>query len=226
MQLTATTRKPKDKAGDLRASHRVPAVVYGREVDSTPVSVDATEFLKVYREAGESTVISLKIDKEQHNVLVHDMQVHPVSGDFLHVDFYAIKKGQTVEVDIPISFVGVAPAVKDQGANLVKVLHEITVEAEPQNLPQEIEIDISSLEDLSSTIAIKDVLFPAGVEPVASPEDIVVAVTEATEVEEFEPDEEAEPIDFSEIEVEKKGKAEEEEGESVAPEGVDEGVEE
>jgi large subunit ribosomal protein L25 len=159
----------------------------------------------VWKEAGETTVISVSVDGKTIDVLVQEVSVHPVSGEPMHADFYAVDKTKKVEVDIPLSFDGVAPAVKDLGGTLVKVLHEITVSGLPDNLPSEIVVDIASLKELDSVIAVKDVSLPEGVEAVMPEDDAVASVS----VQEEEPEESAE-LDLESIEVEKKGKKEEE----------------
>lgn len=208
LTIEADSRPMTRKAEALRMEGRVPAVVYGPKTENIPLSVDARAFKKVWKEAGETTMIAVSVDGKIIDVLVQEVVVHPVSGEPIHVDFYAVDKTKKVEVAIPLSFDGVAPAVKDLGGTLVKVLHEITVSGLPGNLPSEVVIDISSLKELDSVIAVKDVLLPEGVEA-AMPEDEVVA---SISVQEEEPEESAE-LDLESIEVEQKGKKEEEESE-------------
>ncbi len=202
--LNATQRNTKDNTENLRGEGVLPAVVYGKKTESTPISVQISDFKKVYKEAGESTVISLNDGKEDHEVLIHRVDIHPVSDEPVHVDFYALEKGQKVTVTIPVEFTGEAPAEKE-GAVLVKVLHEIEVEAPATKLPHEIVVDVSSLEKIDDKITISDISFGDEVEPTADPEDVIVLATEAKEIEEPE---EPEEVDFDSIEVEEKGKEE------------------
>jgi large subunit ribosomal protein L25 len=198
----------KNKA--LRAEGKVPAVFYGPKEDSTPVSVNASDFFKVWRDAGESTVIMLDGVGDEKQALIHEVSVDPVTEEPIHVDFYIFKKGEKISVDVSLEFVGDSPAVKELGGSLVKVMHEIEVEAQPKDLPHEIEVDISSLTDFESQILVKDLKLPEGVTALAEPEDVVAIVSEPKEEEEEE--EVVVEFDESMVEVEHKGKEEEGEG--------------
>ena len=130
------------------------------------------------------------------------MDLDPLTNRPRHVDFYAVTKGEKVEVAIPLVFVGISSAV-EAGANLVKVLHEIEVEADPMSLPHDIQVDLSALKAINDRIHVRDLVLPAGVELVGEPEDVVALVQEVVEEKE-----EVVPADISTIEVEKKGKEE------------------
>lgn len=206
--LTLDTKK-REKNGNLlalRESGMVPAVFYGPGTETTSISVPLKEFRKVLEEAGESTVVTLKTEAGDMDALIHAVDKHPVSEVPLHADFYIFDKTKTVEVAVPIEFVGVSPAVKDKGAVFIKTLHELNIEALPMNLPHEIAVDISGLVEYDDVIHAKDIKLPEGVTLVEDPEEVVASVSEAKEEEE----EEVAPVDLSSIEVEKKGKKEEE----------------
>lgn len=210
--LTVTKRNTPSNLEKIRAEGFIPAVFYGRKEASTAISVKDTDFAKVWKQAGESSVITLDCDGEMHDALIHDVSKDAVIGNVLHVDFYVIEKGKKVEVNIPLNFVGVAPAQKDLGGSLVKVMHDLPIEAEAKNLPHEIDVDISSLVDFEARIFAKDIKLPAGVTLTIDAEEIVALVNAARE----EEVEEAAPADISSIELsEKKGKKEEE-GEAAA----------
>ncbi len=187
----------------LRESGRVPCIIYGRKHEATPVSVDAALFGKVYQASGESTVVTLTGAGENLEVLVNEVTTDPVKGTFVHVDFYAIEKGQKVEVEVPLSFVGISPAEKELGGTLIKVMHELTVEALPKDLPHEIAVDVTVLKTFENQILVRDLPLPPGVSAVTDIEEVVALVQEAQQVEEG-----TAPADFSAIEVEKKGKEE------------------
>lgn len=203
-------RDVKEDVAQLRKNGFIPAVFYGKKQKSTPISVAFSEFLKVWKHAGESEVVSLKTKNgtsENINTLIHDVAVNPLSGTPIHADFYVFEKDKKIEVDIPLEFVGISPAMKDLGGNLVKVLHEIKVSASPEHLPHQIEVDISTLVTFEDHISAKDIKLPVGV-LLAIQEDVVVASVAPPKAEEIE-----EPVvapDLSAIEVEKKGKKEEE----------------
>ncbi len=204
--LTATPRDTKATAAALAAAGIIPAVVYGPKQESIAISLESRVFDKVLRDAGESSVIELSgVTSAPLQVLIHDLDMDPVKHIPRHVDFYAIEKGAKVEVAVQIEFVGESAAVK-AGANLVKVLHELEVKADAAHLPHEITIDISVLENVGDQIHVRDIKLPTGVELVTDAEE-VVAIAQAVEEEK----EEAAPaVDMAAIEVEKKGKDEEE----------------
>lgn len=210
LTLNVEKRDMKVKLDALRQKGLIPAVFYGPKEQTTPVSMSRTEFIKVYKKAGESSVIILKEGNNEHEALIHDIDVHPVTGAPRHADFYVIEKGKKVKVNVPLVFEGVSPAVKDKGAILIKVARELEVEAGARDLPHELKVDISTLVEFSSTITAKEIKLPSGVTLVSGPEEIVASVAEAKEEVE-----EVKPVDMSAIEVEKKGK-EAKEGEEPA----------
>lgn len=193
-------------AAVLRRTGSIPAVVYGAHQESTPVTVSARAFEKVLREAGEATIVSLEGLEKSLPVLIHEVDLHPLTNQPQHVDFYAVTKGKKVEVSIHLVFVGESPAVKS-GANLVKVLHEIEVKADPMNLPHSIEVDLSRLVAVHDKIHAKDLMLPVGVELAIDLEEVVALAQEVVE----EKVDTAVPADIASIEVEKKGKEETEE---------------
>ncbi len=212
--LQVTTRSERGKQlARLRANGKVPAVMYGPKEEATPITLSRIEFDKVFREAGESTVITLSGLGEEKDVLVQDIAHDPVTGAPLHVDFYAIEKGKKVTVHVPIEFTGEAPVVKAGGV-LTKVIHELEIEAMPKDLPHEIIVDVSAIVDFDSHITVAQVQAPAGVTILNDPEEMVVVAAEAKE----EVEEPVAQIDMDSIEVEAKGKKEEE-GEA-APEAA------
>ena len=212
--LDVQVRDKSAKLADLRKVGKMPAVFYGKKTASTPISVLQKDFLKVWKIAGESSVVTLKDATAEVDVLIHDVDVDPVSDIPRHADFYVFEKGKKLEISVPLTFVGVAPVVKDLGGSLVKALHELKISADPQHIPHSIEVDVSSLVDFDSQITVADLVVPAVVTVLIDATEVVALVTEAKE----EPVE-AEPIDISTIEVEKKGKKDEEGAE--AKEGED-----
>lgn len=213
MELTVEKRDAKKSAKSLRGEGVLPAVVYGRSEESTPIAMSRKDFEKVFRAAGESTVITLKGLGEDKDALIHDVAVDPVTGATLHADFYAIEKGQTVTVSVPLEFDGISPAVKDLGGILLKVMHELEMEVVPKDLPHAIHVDISALTDLDSQIKIKDLSLPSSAKITIDADEVVAMITVAKEEVE-----EAAPADLSAIEIsEDRGKKEEEgDGEAAA----------
>ncbi len=132
LKLDVEKRDDTVAAYKLRNAGTMPAVFYGRKEKSTPVSVPLKEFIKVWKKVGESAVFTLNVSGEEHDALVQDVDLDPVKGTPRHADFYVIEKGQKMKVNVPIEFTGASGAVKDLGGILVKVLHEIKIEALPR----------------------------------------------------------------------------------------------
>jgi large subunit ribosomal protein L25 len=207
ISLSATKRTQTGKAvAVLREEGILPAVLYGAGVEAMTIQMPTKLFQKVFKEAGESTIVEIDIDGEKKQALIHDVSYDPISNEPQHVDFYAIQKGQKVEVEIPLEFVGEAPAVK-AGANLVKVLHEITIEGDATALPHSLAVDISVLQNVDDQITAGHIALPNDMTLITGPEE-VVALAAAAQV-----DEETEGVapDMSAIGIsEARGKKEEE----------------
>lgn len=211
LSLATSPRAPKE----TKKEGEIPAVFYGSQTASTPVFINAIEFKKVLAAAGESSSIELVTASGTENAMIKDVQFDPVKHVPIHADFYVLEKGQKVHVMTPIEFIGESQAVKDGGV-LVKVMHELSVEGEPSKLPQHFEVDISKLATKEDVIKVSDIALPSGVELYhITGDDVIASITEAKEEEETAPAE----VDLSAIEVEQKGKKEEEgtpEGEAKA----------
>jgi len=188
----------------LASAGQMPAVVYGPKHESTPVTLGSADFERALKIAGESSVIEISGLGSPVQALIHEVDVDPVTGVARHADFYAIEKGAKVEVAIELVFVGESAAVK-AGANLVKVLHEVEIEAAPADLPEEIEVDLTLLAALGDKIHVSDLKMPKGVTLKTDLEEVVALVQEVVEEKEEEPV----AVDMAGIEVEKKGKTEE-----------------
>lgn len=212
MELAVAKRDSAKKPNTLRAEGFLPAVVYGRSEKSTPISVEQKAFEKVFRAAGESTVITLTGLDGTKQALIQDVEVHPVSGAPLHADFYAIEKGQTVTVSVPLEFDGVAPAVKDLGGILTKVMHELEIECDPTELPHAIHVDVTKLATLEDQIKVSDLSLPKSAKISVDADEVVAMISVAKD----EPVEET-PMDISQIETSvERGKKEEEGAEAPA----------
>lgn len=205
--LEVRKREGKKSLKQLRGGSEMPAVFYGPKEESTPIAINTDVFKKLWRQAGESTVIELKGDGIEKEVLIHDVAIHPVTGEPQHADFYVMEKGKKVTVNIPLEFVGISPAVKELGGILVKITHEIEIEVLPKDLPQHIEVSIEPLVNFESQILAKDIPIPEGAELITNEDDVIALINEAKEEEEPE-----EVASIDDIEVEQKGKKEESEG--------------
>jgi large subunit ribosomal protein L25 len=205
INLKAEKRVKIGKLESLRKEGLMPAVFYGHKKEATPIQIKKIDFIKAWKNAGESTVVKLETPEGDIEALIHDVDHDPLTGEPRHADFYVFEKGHKVEIAVPIEFVGISVAVKDLGGSLMKILHEIKVKAEPANLPHKIEIDISPITELEGQILAKDIKLPHGVELAEHAEEVVVTVATPK----AEKVEEEKPVDLSAIEVEKKGKTDE-----------------
>jgi len=187
-----------------RAEGKLPVVLYGKNKETTSLFVNSIEFEKILRQAGESSVIELNEGgKKVADVLIHDFTNEPIKGAFVHADFYAVDMNNIIEATVPLVFEGIAPAEKTLGGILVKVIHEVEVEALPASLPHELTVDLSKLGTFEDRIMVGDIKLPDGVKMLTKSDEIVVLA------EEYKEDVVAEAMDMSKIEVEKKGKKEE-----------------
>lgn len=200
-KLNVELREKSQKNDKLRKTGQMPAVFYGKKEKSTPIVISQSKFKKIWKEAGESSVIELSGKGVEAEALIQDVDFDPVTDEPRHADFYVFEKGKKITISAPLEFVGVAPAVKDLGGTLVKVMHEIEIEAMPKDLPHNINVDISSLANFDSQIVAKDIKLPEGVFLITKPDEVVASVYETKEEVE-----EAVPVDLASIEVQKKGK--------------------
>lgn len=177
--LNADMRDVKVSPNQIRSEGKIPAVVYGKGVTSTSVTVDARTFEAVYKDAGTSTIINLVADKN-YSVLVHEIARHPVTDVIAHIDFLAVPMDKEVEAHVALAFTGESAAAK-AGANIVKVMHGVTVKALPANLPHDIAVDMTKLVEIGAHIAVKDLVLPKGVTVVEAGDEIVVSAVAAQE---------------------------------------------
>lgn len=168
----------------LRQSGLIPAELYGHNVDNVHLNVNAIEFEKVLRKAGESTIIELDMpDGTKKNVLIQDVQYHYLNSNPIHVDFFAVSMTEKLTATVPIEFIGESMAVKAMGGTLVKVLTEVEVECLPGDLPQHFEVDISKLQSFQDVIAVSDIPRSDKVEIKAEPDEVIAKVQEPRDME-------------------------------------------
>ena len=156
VQITVTKRDTNVKPRDIRQSGKIPAVVYGSDMESTPIEFDYQEFRKAYKKTGNSTIMTLMLDGEEVDTLVHSVDYEPVSDDYIHIDFLAIKRGELIKAHIPIHTTGLAPAVKNLLGSLITPLSEVEVECLPRFLIKDITVDVSHLETFHDAIHVSD----------------------------------------------------------------------
>ena len=210
--LKATPRSDtgKNSARKMRASGRIPAVVYGHGEETRMLSVDAHELELLFtRVHWENTVIGLDIEGERGGVraLVREVQAHPFRGDVLHVDFLQIHAGEKVNVEVPIRLIGAAPGVK-LGGILMNTINDLEVRCLADRIPEYIEVDVSHL-GINDSVHLREITLPEGVEALIDGDRTICSVTPPTVVAVETPTEEvAAP---AEPEVIKRGKEDEEE---------------
>ncbi len=169
------------KVKTLRNNGLVPAILYGADIKSVPLQIEYKDLEKIYKEAGENTIVKLKVkggkkNEDEQNILIYDIERDPLTEKFIHVDFYAVRMDKLITAHVPLVFEGTSSAVDVDGGVLVKNLMEIEVEALPANLPHEIKVDISMLKTFNDLIYIKNLTIPNNVKILARPEDIIVSV--------------------------------------------------
>jgi large subunit ribosomal protein L25 len=199
----------------LRKAGKIPANIFGKGFTSTAITVDHKEFTKTFRSAGETQVVYLHLGKEEIPALVADLHIHPVTDDFLHIDFRKVDLKQKTEAEVPVVLVGEADAVVHKKGDLLHLMDTLTVEALPSDIPSEIEIDITGLSEIDDAIKVSDIKPSKDFVIQDDPETIIVKIAEHKE-------EDLEPATVEEAPEEG---AEAEAGEAPTPEGESSGEE-
>ncbi|MCH7759529.1 50S ribosomal protein L25 [Patescibacteria group bacterium] len=208
------------KTDQLRKGGIIPAVVYGRDLKSKMIQVKVQAFEEVYQEAGTSSLINLEIDQEKPlKVLIYALQYHYLTDQVQHIDFYKIKAGEKITVPVTLNFIGEAPVVKELGGHLITNLDRVEIECLPEDLINEIEVDVSSLKKLDDTIRIKDLKFSDQIKILQDSEAPVIHAEEPRRAEE---EEAAEAEEGKPEEVERVGEAEKEAEEGKSEEKKEE----
>ncbi len=201
IELVAELRSKLGRSvSSLRSEGLLPAELYGRGVENIHLTIPKRSFDKVFREAGESAIITLVVGSQKHPVLVVDVQRDFVTNEPIHIDFHKIRMDEKIRMNIPLEFIGEAPAVREQSGVLTKSVSEIEIETLPNNIPHSIPADLSVLAELGTSIYVRDLRVPKDVK-VLSDENLVVA-TVAAPVEEKE---EA-PVSVADVKVESEEK--------------------
>ncbi len=184
-QVKATTRTVAGrKVRHLRKEGLLPATVYGKAFESLSVQFNATEIEKLFSEIGESTLVEVILDeKEKLPVLFRNPQYHPIIGDLIHIDCYKVNLKEKISAMVPIEFIGESQAVKD-GNTLVTVTDEVEVEALPADLPEKIEVDLSVLDNLETTITVADLKIDTSILTMLTDAEQLIAKVEEPRAEE------------------------------------------
>lgn len=220
LALSATTR-PAEKIGKNlnadRLARNIPAVIYGNGITAVPLFVSANDFNKVFAAAGESTLVDLSVDGQPATkVLIHDVQYHPMNNLLRHVDFYQVNMKEKISTNIPLEFVGTAPAVKDLSGIFMHPIEEIHVTCLPGDLMSKITVDISVLKDFDSVITVADLKLPASFEITRDLSEVVALVERPRSDDELAALNKEVEIDVTKVEKIEKEKKEDETDEAAS----------
>lgn len=196
------------KVRTLRNDGLIPAELYGNRKENSHVMVDEREFIKIYKEAGESLVITLDLNGEKVPALIYGADFDPLGQKYLHIDFYAVKMDEKIITEVPVEFIGESPAVKGGGV-LVKSMQEIEVEALPADLPKSVEADLSVLNQIHDVISVKDLKLSDKIKILSDAEAVIATVVEVAK------EEEAPVMSVEDVKVEGEEKKKEEGGEQA-----------
>jgi len=179
ISLNAKTRElTGSQVEKVRQQGMIPTVLYGHGTKNQNLEIAYDEFLKVYNEAGESTLIDLVIDeKKPVKVLIQDYQRDPLKDNFIHLDLYQVKMTEEITTDVELNYIGESKAVKELGGVLVKNLDSIEVKCLPGDLISKIDVDISVLETFDDSIYVKDLQVPEKIKVLTDLKDMVTAVS-------------------------------------------------
>jgi large subunit ribosomal protein L25 len=178
LSLTARVPVTTREMDSQRKVGVIPGVLYSQGKEATSFWVDYIAFDKIYRVAGQSSVITLKTGKQSVNAIIQDTELHPINSRFMHVDLYQVRMDEKLEAHVPLVFVGESKAIRELGGVLVKPLEEVLVSCLPGDLPHEIEVDLATLETFEDHIQIKNIVAPKGVEILGDGETVVALVDE------------------------------------------------
>lgn len=183
IKLSAQSRAKGEKSG----LDQIPAVIYGKGVETRSLSVNRKNFEKIFKIAGESNLIDLDSGEGSAKVLVKDIQRDILKGFVTHIDFYKVNMKEKIKTEIPLHFVGEAKAVKELGGALIKDMDSVEVECLPGDLVDHIDVDISVLNSYDDAIRQNDLKLPSGLELVSDTNEMVAAVREPKAEAEPEP---------------------------------------
>lgn len=201
----------------MREQGNIPAVLYGHGIETKSLEVAEQPFLKLYKQAGESSLVELAVnDANPIKVLIHDIQRDPVTDRVIHVDFYQVRMDEKLTAEVELNFIGESPAVKEQSGILVKSMNTVEIRCLPKDLIHRLDVDISVLKTFDDMIHVKDLTFPQGIEVLSDPGNAVALVTPPRSEEEISALNEQVTEDVEKVEVAGK-KKEEEPAEGEAP---------
>jgi large subunit ribosomal protein L25 len=176
-KLTITGKQVKA----LRRAGELPAVIYGRHVEPIVISLDAHSTELVFTKLTSSTLVTIDVEGQEFAALVREKQRNFIKGNLTHIDFLALDLTELIRTKVRLTFTGVASAVKDFSAVLVHRMDALEVECLPANLPERINVDISSLKEIGNNIRVSEIPLPENVTVLDDADDIVIIATVAKE---------------------------------------------
>lgn len=200
---------------ELRRAGKLPAVLYGKQVDSVPIVLDQREASKILQGLSPSALIQVQLDGDEFFALVREKQRDVIRGTLTHVDFQAVSLTERVRSQVSIRLVGESPATEELGGLLVTNVEQLDMEALPRELPDHIDVDVTGLENIGDAIYVRDLSLPEGVTLFADLDDVIVVVALPAEEPELEEELEVEEeiLEGAEPEVIERARKEEEEEE-------------
>ncbi len=165
------------KVKALRREGKLPAVIYGQEFKPMSITLETKQVHKVLKVVGANTLISIKIGKEEFLTLVREIQREVIVRDLLHMDFQAVSLEETITTSLPVVMVGVAPAIEDFEALLIVGMDELQIEAKAKDLPDTIQVDVSTIMEIGDNILVKDLVISGDVKILDDPDGVVIIAT-------------------------------------------------
>ena len=163
------------KVKTLRREGIIPAHVFGHKITTIHVQVKNSDFSKVFEKVGETGIINLAVDGSKKPVLVRNVQLHPVTSEHLHIDFYQVNLTEKVKVNVPIEIAGEAGAVAKKIGVLLTPVSEVEIEPLPADIPEKITLDVSKLENVGDEIKVKDLVVDRNKVAILQDAELVVA---------------------------------------------------
>ncbi len=179
IELKAGSRKLLGKkARFIRRQGMTPVHLYGHDTESLALQCDTAQLQQVLKEAGRTHLVSLKLDRARkpRNVVIREVQRHPTSGELVHVDFYQVRLEEKIKVEVPISFVGEAPALRAKGSMIIHELSRLEIECLPDRIPSTVAVDLSPLVHDDQSIQVKDISLGEGISILEDPDQVIVRV--------------------------------------------------
>ncbi len=201
--LSATIRELANRGAlrAVRADRKIPAVIYGPEMEPVSIIIESNPFGKVLTQAGESMLVEIDVaGGAQHSVLIKDMQTDPRTGAFTHVDFYAVSMKKELETDVSLEFVGEAPAAK-AGGTVMKIKDALTVRCLPKFLVRSISVSLDKLQTYDDVITVADIMLTEGLTVLDEADDVVAKVSAPLTEDQLKALEAENSSDVSKIEV-------------------------